>query len=282
VFKFVKTWRLAAALSVAVAVPALIALHVPGAVAQESASVSANKGKEVVEHAIAGLGGERFLNMKNRVTKGRIYTFFHDQVSGLDVTTTYTEYLANRPAKGLGIREREVLGKKQDYSYLFLPDQGWDITFRGARPIDDEGWTRYVRTTENDILYLLKVRHDEPGLQYDYGGSEVYLSTHVEVVDITDAQDRTVRVYFDHNSFLPVRETFQWQDPQTRERNDEEFDFDKWRDVGDGIMWPYSIERQRNGYMTYQMFATHIEVDQPLPGNVFDLPPGARILKKVD
>ncbi len=219
--------------------------------------------------------------MRNRVARGRIYTFFHDNLSGLDLTTTYVEYPAARPGTGLGIRERELLGKKQEYSYLFLPDQGWDLGWRGARPIDDESWGRYVRSTENDVLYILKVRHGEPGLQFDYSGSEVMLSAHVEVVDITDSQDRTVRVYFDHNTFLPIRETFEWQDPQTRERNDEEIDYDKWRDAGDGIMWPYTVERQRNGYKTYQMFATQVQVNQPVPPSTFDLPAGAKILRKL-
>ena len=244
-----------------------------------SADPPAGKGKQVIDQAIAALGGDRFLNMRNRVAKGRIYSFFHDRISGFDVTTTYVEYLSDPPAKGLGIREREVLGKKQDYSYLFLPDQGWDITFRGARPIDGDDWSRYVRTTENDILYILKVRHSEPGLQFDYVGNQVVDASDVEVVDITDSQNRTVRAYFDHNTFLPVRDTFTWQDPKTRDHNDEEIDYDKWRDAGDGIMWPYTIERQRNGYMTYQMFATHVDVNQQVPGNTFDLPPGAKILK---
>ncbi len=247
-----------------------------------TAQTAPNKGQQIIDQAVTALGGERFLNMRNRVAKGRIYSFFHDELSGLDITTTYTEYLPQPTAKGLGIREREILGKKQDYSYLFLPDQAWDITFRGARPIEDEAWSRYVRTTENDILYILKVRHGEPGLQFDYSGSEVYLSTHVEVVDITDAQDRTVRVYFDHNTLLPIRETFTWQDPQTREHNDEEINYDKWRDAGDGVMWPFSIERQRNGYKTYQMFANTVQVNQTLPAGTFELPPGAKLLKKVN
>jgi hypothetical protein len=250
--------------------------------AASRAQTPPSKGQQLIDQAVAALGGDRFLNMKNRVEKGRIYGFFHDQLSGLDVTTTYVEYLPTVPPNGLGIREREVLGKKQDYSYLFLPDQGWDITFRGARPIEDDAWSRYVRTNENDILYILKVRHNEPGLQFDYSGSEVMLSTHVEVVDITDAKDRTVRVYFDHNTMLPMRETFSWQDPQTREHNDEEIDYDKWRDAGDGIMWPFSVERQRNGYKTYQMFASHIEVNQQIPANAFELPPGVKVLKKVE
>jgi hypothetical protein len=246
------------------------------------ADTGPNKGKQVVDQALAALGGNRFLDMKNRVAKGRIYSFFHDQISGFDVTTTVTEYLPEATQNGLGIREREILGKKQDYSYLFLPNQAWDITFRGARPIEEDAWRRYFRTTENDVLYILKVRHNEPGLQYDYIGNEVFLSTHVDVVDITDANDRVVRVYFDHNTFLPIRETFSWQDEQTREHNDEEIDYDKWRDAGDGIMWPFTIERQRNGYKTYQMFATHVMVNQTIPANTFELPAGAKILKRVD
>lgn len=257
----------------------LVAIASPLAAQSDASSA---KAKQLVDQSITALGGDRFLNMKNRVARGRVYSFFHDQLSGLDVTTTYTEYLPDKPPKGIALREREILGKKQDYSYLFLSDQAWDVTYRGARPVPDESWQNYVRNTENDILYILKVRHDEPGLIYDYVGTDVYLSTHVEIVDITDSQSRTVRVYFDHNSLLPIHETFTWLDPDTRAHNDESFDYDKYRDAGDGIMWPLVIERARNGYKTYQMFATKVEVNQPVPPKVFDLPPGARVLKKVN
>lgn len=257
----------------------LIAALAPVLPAQSDSSA---KAKQLVNQSIAALGGDRFLNMKNRVARGRIYAFFHDRLSGLDVTTIYTDYLSDPTGKGIRLREREVLGKKQDYSYLFLPDQGWDLTFRGARPIPDESWQGYVRNTENDILYILKIRHDEPGMIYDYIGSDVYLSTHVEVVDITDSQSRSVRVYFDHNTLFPIHETFTWLDPDTRVHNDESFDYDKFRDAGDGIMWPYVIQRERNGYKTYQMFATKVEVNQPVPPKTFELPANAKVLKKVD
>lgn len=241
-----------------------------------------NKGKDIIDQAIAALGGDRFLDMRYRVASGRVFSFFRDQLSGYDLAKIYTEYLPQPPAKGLAIREREVLGKKQDYSYLFLPDQGWDITYRGARPIDDERWDRYARSTENDVLYILKVRSKESGMQFDYVGSDVYLSTHVEIVDITDAQDRTVRAYFDHDTKLPIRQTFSWLDPQTKYRNDEMADYGKYRDIGGGIMWPFTIERQRNGYKTYQLFANTVEAGEPGPANIFELPAGAKVLKKVD
>lgn len=247
-----------------------------------SAQTSSNRGKQLFDQAIVALGGDRFLHMQNRMESGRVYAFFREQISGLDVAKIYTEYLSENPPKGLAMRQRQVFGKKQDYSVLFLGDQGWDITFRGARPIADEKWQSYLRTTENDILYILRVRHNEPGLQFDYIGTDVYQSTHVEIVDITDAQDRTVRVYFDHNTVLPVHEAFSWIDPETRYHNDEVTEFDKYRDVGGGIMWPYAIQRERNGYKTYQMFSGKVEVNQSLPAKIFDLPPGVKVLRKVD
>ncbi len=246
-----------------------------------AAQTTADKGKQMCDAAIKALGGDQFLHMQNRVESGRVYSFFREQLSGLAIATIYTEYLPSRPAKGLALRERQAFGKKQDYSVLFLGDQAWDLTFRGARPIAEDKWQRYVRTTENDILYIFRVRYGEPGLQFDYIGTDVYQSTHVEIVDITDAQSRTVRVYFDHNTMLPVHQTFSWIDPDTRYHNDEVTEFGKYRDVG-GIMWPYTIQRERNGYKTFQMFADKVEVNRPLPAKTFELPPGAKVLKKVD
>ena len=241
-----------------------------------------NKAKDVVDQCVKALGGERFLNMHTRHEAGRIYAFFHDQMSGFDVANIYTQYRDDKDLKGVQVRERQVLGKKQDYSYLYLADQAFDITFRGARPIDDERWQRYARSTTNDILYWLRYRYNEPGMQYDYIGNQVLITNHVDVVDITDANDKTIRVYFDYNTKLPVRESFTWLDTETRERNDEVTDYDKWRDAGDGIMWPFTIERARNGYKFYQIFANKVEINAELPDGIFDLPKGAQILKKVN
>jgi hypothetical protein len=94
---------------------ALVSLALAGAALLTAQSDS--KGKQVIDQAIAALGGERFLHMQNRAARGRVYSFFHDQLSGLDVATIYTEYVMPRPEKGIALREREVLGKKRDYSY---------------------------------------------------------------------------------------------------------------------------------------------------------------------
>lgn len=239
-----------------------------------------DQGKQVVDQAVAALGGDKFLNFHSRSAGGRMYSFFRNQISGFERVRLYTEYLSTPPKDGLAIRERQLLGKKQDYSYLYLPDGAWELTFRGARPVDPEAWDRYRRTTRNDILYILKMRHDEPGMTFDYVGSQVQITRHVEIVDITDSTGQTVRVYFDHNSHFPVRQSFEWVDQATHQRNDEVTDYDKYRDIGGGIYWPWTVERARNGYKAFQIFAESMDVNEEAPPHTFELPAGAPILRK--
>ena len=178
------------------------------------------------------------------------------------------------------LRERELLGKKRDYSYLFLPDQGWDVTYRGARPVPDEDWQRYIRTNHNDILYMLRYRLKEPGMLVDYIGSDIYVSRHVEIIELTDSTNQTVRVYLDHNTMLPLHQTFAWMDEKTRQLTTKRRTLTS---IGmrDRRNVAFFDRASRNGYKAYQQFADKVEINQPLPPEMFDLPPGAKVLKKV-
>jgi hypothetical protein len=78
---------------------------------------------------------------------------------------------------------------------------------------------------------------------------------------------------------LPIHQSFEWLDPDTRQHNDEVTEYGKWRDAG-GVMWPFAVERQRNGYKAYQMFADNVVVNQVTPPNTFELPAGVKVLKR--
>ena len=252
--------------------------------AQTPASVSgpaAGSGRSMIDKAVAALGGDRFLHLQNRLETGRLYGFFHDRLSGLELVKAYVSYIGPDSTNALGVQERQYLGKKHDYSYLFTPSAAWDITFRGARQVPDEDWARYIRSTRNDVLYILRCRLQEPGLQFDYIGPDIYISRHVEIVDITDAQDQTVRIYLDHNTMLPIHETYSWFDTETKEHNDASADYDKFRDIGGGVTWPFVSERARNGYKIYQMFADTVVANQEVPVGTFAIPTKAKILRPV-
>lgn len=244
-----------------------------------SALSSDPKAKKVVDDAVAALGGDKFLSLRTRVTSGRAYRFYNEQISGLDRATIYSEELDNPPANGVAIRERQMFGKKQDYSVLFLPDQGWDITFRGARPLPDEVWERYQRTTENNVLYILRHRLGEQGLIFDYVGIDVQLNVEVVTIEIADSKGRVVRALFDKITGLPVRQSFTYLDAATKMRIEESTDFSKYRE-SNGVKWPLTIVRSRNGEKVYELFAENLQVNESLPADKFSLPPGVTVLKK--
>lgn len=240
-----------------------------------------DKGRQVVQDAVDALGGAKFLAMKNRVESGRAFSFYREQVTGLSMATIYTEYLDQIPTKGLAVREREAFGKKQDYSILFLEDQGYEISFRGARPVSDERWNRYLKTTGDNIFYLMRERLKDPQLTYDFVRSDVVLNTQVNIVDVSIGDQNPIRVYFDANTKVPLRqETSAW-DPVGRQRGTEVTDYSKYRE-SNGVQWPFVIHRERNGEVVYEIFADRVDINAKLPEKTFDLPPGIKILKKVN
>ncbi|HXP84357.1 MAG TPA: hypothetical protein VN841_06535 [Bryobacteraceae bacterium] len=248
------------------------------ATAPASAPTSAEvRGKRVVNDAVKALGGEKFLQMEDRIESGRAYSFYRERLSGLSIAKIYTTYItvaSGHTADDLGQRERQAFGKNEDSYVLFREDGAWDVTFRGARELEPDRIQRYHDATLRNIFYLLRQRLEEPGLIIESRGVDVVDNQPVEIVEITDAQDRVIKVFFHQSLKLPVREEWSWRDPKTRERNDEMERFARYREVKGGIQWPHEITRERNGEKTYQIFSDAVSFNQNLTDNIFSLPAG--------
>ncbi len=254
----------------------VLALPVLGQDAQQ-------RGKQRIQETVAALGGQKFLALDNVVASGRAYSFYQERLSGLSIATVYTRYLqpSAPPVPGeLLIDERDSFGEKErDGATLIINGKGYEVTFRGARPMPDEFNTRYRDTITHNIFYILRERLNEPGMLFEDRGSDIIDNQPVKVVDITDSDNRTVTVYLHHLTKLPLRQVYYRRDPKTNERNEEVTIFSKYRDVGDGVMWPYDIQRLRNGDRIFQLYADTVQINQSVPGSLFALPPGAKMLK---
>lgn len=240
------------------------------------------RGKRVIDQAVAALGGEKFLNMKDRVESGRAYSFYREQLSGLSFAKIYTRYLI-RPEPPipafLGVRERQSFGKKkEDTAVLFTETEGFEVTYRGARPIPAEQYDRFRESTLRNIFYILRQRLGEPGLIFESRGSDVADNMPVEIVDITDSDNRVVTVHFQLSTKLPVRQMTDRRNPQTKERIEEITRYTKFRDVGGGVMWPFTIQRERNGEKIFEIFSDGVVINQGLTDNLFTLPADLKIL----
>jgi hypothetical protein len=240
------------------------------------------RGRRVVDECLQGLGGDRYLNMQNRVETGRAYSFYRDSLTGLSIATIYTRYDSGvaDTAHNLAQHERENFGKKEDYGTLFTDKEAWDVTYRGARLLPADRFARYKETTLRDVFYIIRVRLHEPGWIIESKGSDVIENRPVEIVDLTDADNLTTTVYFDQITKLPVRQVFFRRDPVTKDKNEEVTHFTKYRDTGDGVQWPFAIERDRNGEKIYEIFSTSVEVnDKKAAADLFLLPSTIKLLK---
>ncbi len=244
------------------------------------AETSQQRGKRVVQECVDALGGDKFLAMKNRVEIGRAYSFYREQLNGLTIARISVRYLDHvaDPGSTLAVVEREDFGKKFDYGVLFTQDDAYDITFRGARPLATDRVQRYKESTLRDVFYILRERLHEPGIIFESRGADVWNNNPVEIVDIIDGQNRTTTVYFHQLTKLPLRQIMKRVDEKTRDRVVEETLFNKYRDV-DGVKWPLTVQRQRDGEKIFELFADSVEINKELPDTFFTLPSNIKRLK---
>jgi len=236
------------------------------------------RGKKIIDDALAALGGNTFLTMADRTETGRAYSYYHDQISGLSVAKIYTRYRTVAPSKSaeeLGQIEREVFGKTEDTSVLFLEEKGWDISWRGSKQMEQERFDRYRESTLRNVLYIFRQRLQEPGMIFEAQGSDVIDNLPVDIVDITDSENRVIHVHFHQSTKLPVRQIYKRKNEATKEQDDEVTLFTRYRDAG-GVQWPHQIHRERNGYKTYEIFSEAVKINNDLADSLFTLPePGA-------
>jgi hypothetical protein len=237
-------------------------------------------GNRLIRQCLDALGGQAFLEMRDKVLHGRAYQFYEGRLSGLTVMTVYTQYekKPSSPAPGwIGVRERRDFGKNHDYSALFADGKGWDITFRGARPLPEAQMRQYYDRLRRDIFYILKYRLDEPGMICESAGADLIENQPADVVRITDNDNNTVTVYLLQLTHLPVRQEYLRRDPGTRETFREAASYSKYRTVS-GVQLPTYSQLVRDGEKIFEMFGDSLEVNKGLNESIFTLKKGIRIL----
>jgi len=236
------------------------------------------RGRRVVNEALEALGGKAYLAMEDRVESGRAYSFYREQLQGLSVARIYTRYLAPEPGK-VSVRERQNFSKDESYGVLFNEAGAWEITYRGARPLDEKRVQTWRDGTLRNIFYILRQRLNEPGMEFYSQGGDMYENRPVEIVDITDSEGLTVTVYFSASDKLPVRQLFKRRNEQYKDFDKEETIFAKYRDVGGGVKWPFTIRRFRNGEKLFELYSESVQINRNLTDDLFTLSSKTPILK---
>ncbi|HUP04463.1 MAG TPA: hypothetical protein VMU19_10765 [Bryobacteraceae bacterium] len=254
------------------------------AFASSAAESPAERGKRIVQEAVQALGGDAFLHMTDRVETGRAYSFYRSEITALSLARFYTRYTDN-PAPGkLALRERESFltpGKTEETSAVLLTENGaWDITYRGAEPLDDAQYRGFVDSTEHGVLYILRCRLNEPGLDFYWDSTDVQDNRPVEIVEITDAAGEKITVSFDQDTKLPLRQVWRHRNLQFKDFDTETSLYSNYHDAGHGVRLPTIVQRDRNGEKLSAMYADSVEVDRNPSADLFVLPANVKILTK--
>lgn len=220
------------------------------------------KAQAVIDQGIQALGGNAYLNWKNMTQEGRAYSFHHGQANS--VGTLFWRY------REFPDKERVELTKKRDVIDIFNGDNGYEITYKGVRNLDDKDeLTPYLRRRHYSLDWVLRRWLHEPGVALFYEGQTVEAQKETDQVTIMNAKNEAVTLYFDINTHLPVKKRFTWRDPTDKERNIEEEIYDNYRLI-QGIMTPFDLTRIFNGDMAAQSFLTSASYDQPIEESLFE------------
>jgi hypothetical protein len=232
---------------------------------QEASQQSKDKVKLLVDNAIQALGGDAYLGIKDYSALGRYYVIEEDR-QGWTEFVDQTKY----PSKA-----RQESGKKSDKETAIFDleaGKGWILygDFE-VKPATREQIEKFKKSLNHNLDYILHCRLREKGLTLHYFGSDLIEGRKaVEVVEIIDAENDTVRIAFDVSSGLPFRVEYQEIGKFGRKLRIAE-EYSNWH-VVKGVNTPMRTDRFTNEQPSAQIFITKIDYNVGLQDSLFSEP----------
>lgn len=227
----------------------------------KAAQENSNQAKAVIEQGIQALGGQAYLTVRDREQQGRVYSFHAGRPSGGGGPFwSFSEF----PDK-----ERVELSKERDIAEIFVGNQGTEVTYKGPHPVEKKDLEDYLRRRHYSLDIVLRTWVNDPSVILLYDGSAIAAQHPAVQVTLVNAKDESVKLYFDIDTHLPIKKSFEWRDPVDKQKNLEEEVYDNYKPVS-GIMAPYSVTRFFNGDMSNQRFLNSVTINQGLDPAMFN------------
>jgi len=222
---------------------------------------NARKAKAILDQAIQALGGQTYLTLRDREQQGRGYAFHHGRPSGGgSVFWSFAEF----PDK-----ERVEITKERDIAELYVGNKAWELTYKGARPIEQKDLDDYLRRRKFSLDTLLRTWVNDPRVVLLFEGAAIAAQHPSQQVTLINSEDESVTLYLDSDTHLPVKKSFSWRDPVDKQKNLEEEVYENYRQAS-GIMAPYNVTRFFNDDMASQRFLNSVTINQGLDESMFD------------
>lgn len=241
---------------------------------------SAAKAKQVLQQVITALGGQAFLNVRDTDCEGRVAQFgSNDELMGLTnfrdlwvlPDKSRTEYIAKAHntittfllgADDLSITHGGIIVT------IFDGDHGWQLDKGGVSDQPEDAIATFNEQVKSGLNNMLRLRMNQPGVEAEYGGTDLIDMKEAEWIDFTDRDHRDLRLAVDKNTHLPLRWVVATRDPETRERSELITNYAQYLTF-DGVKTPLNLVRSHNDKKTSQTFLTGCKYNSDLPTQLF-------------
>jgi len=241
--------------------PAKSTAAAPPPLVDKDALENAAKAKSIIEQGIKALSGDTYLTIRDREMQGRGYGFHSGRATGSGaVFWSFSEF----PDK-----ERVEVTKERDIAELYVGNQAWEITYKGPHPIEQKDLDDYLRRRKFSLDTVLRTWVNDPGVILLFNGNAIAAQHPAYSVTLVNSKNESVTIYFDTDTHLPVKKSFEWRDPVDRQKNLEEEIYDDYKPVS-GIMAPFNLTRYFNGDMASQRFLNSVTINQGLDQAMFN------------
>src|SRR4030081_1507415 len=262
-FSFLFLWGMAPATAAQSSPQAELPTEKTGALSSALATDpdNAHRARALLDEAIQNLGGQAYLGVRDMQQSGRTYSFFHGRPTSNGVLFwRFTQF----PDK-----ERIEITKERDIAQIYNGDKAYEVTYKGARPMEQKDVTDYLRRRKFSLDTILRTWVNDSTVALIYEGNAIAAEHPALQVTLINSKNESVTVYLDTDSHLPIKKTFSWRDPVDKQRNLEEEIYDNYRLV-QGVMTPYGFTRYYNGDMAGQRFVNTVSYNQRLDPAMFD------------
>jgi hypothetical protein len=237
----------------------------------DAAGKNAQQARAALEAMIKALGGDAWLNMQNEMMEGHVAAFFHGTP---DLGTTETFEYHQWPD-----HDRIEVTKHRDVVEFFVGRQGWEVTYRGKKPMDKEILDEYLRRRDHSIETAVKVWMKEPNTILVFEGQHLAERHLADQVTLISPENESVTILMDAQTHLPLRRVFEWRDPVYHDKNSDAEEYDDYHTI-QGFPTPFTISRFKNDDQVRQYYVTKVSYNQTLPPDFWDADAAARRIKK--
>jgi len=222
------------------------------------------KALEVIASAVQAMGGDAYLGVMNSHSEGQYFIYDKDDRRAFSTFMDWTVYDPIKSRFQSGEKKRQ-----QVEIYNLETDQGW--TLEGESSVEEippEGVAAFKQSVLRDLNVLLRRRiGDEDVHLYYYGPKDIAGGGEHEAVEILDAANNSVVIFFDLRTHLPAKlETHVTNSLGIRQKMETEYS--NWHTI-QGVHTPLRTDHYTEGKLSSQFYTKSITYNGALPPSLF-------------